>query len=96
MVNKFYWILPFAIGLSSLVDAVLIYVYMRFVHQWKDILSSEEASNPQSETEMDPSIKTSMNRPHYPFIESPIELHFRQHPDMFKKHYPKTWQKNGY
>ena len=49
LVNSLSWILPLGIVMGSLVDAVLVYVYMRYFHQWKDILSSEEVLSPELE-----------------------------------------------
>ena len=73
MVNNLSWILPFIILMGSLVDAVLVYIYMKFVHQWKDILSSAEISDPQLESRMEeynePSIETSIEQHNDPSIE---------------------------
>ena len=41
MLEKLSWILPITILMGSLVDTVLVVIYMKFVHPWRDILSSE-------------------------------------------------------
>ena len=38
LVNTLSWILPLMIVLGAIVDVILVYVYMRFAHPWKDIL----------------------------------------------------------
>ena len=38
LVNKISWILPLIIVLGAMVDILLVYIYMRFAHPWKDIL----------------------------------------------------------
>ena len=35
------WILPLIFIIGSLVDAILVLVYMRLAHPWKDILFGE-------------------------------------------------------
>ena len=37
------WTLPLAIFIATIIDAVLIYIYMRHIHPWKDILKDEVA-----------------------------------------------------
>ena len=80
MVNKLSWILPCAILMGSLVDAVLVFVYMKFVHQWKDILLSEEILTSQLESTMDEineaSIETSMEQKNEPSLEYPISYSY--------------------
>ena len=41
MLEKLSWILPITILISSLVDTILVVIYMKFLHPWRDILSSE-------------------------------------------------------
>ena len=41
--------------MGSLVDAILVYIYMKYVHQWKDILSSAEVLNSELESQMEES-----------------------------------------
>ena len=81
--------------MGSLVDAVLVFTYMKFAHQWKDILSSEEVSNPQLESQKEqsnkPSTETLMEKINETSVESPLSSHLRWHPDMYK-HNPKNWQ----
>ena len=84
--------------MGSIVDAVLVYVYMKYVHQWKDILSFEEVLNPELESQMKesnaPSNDISMERPNESSVESRLGSQRRCHPDMLK-HNPKNWQKNS-
>ena len=56
--------------MGSLVDAVLVYIYMKYVHQWKDILSSEEVSNLKLESQVGESNEMSTNLPFEPSVES--------------------------
>ena len=61
--------------MGSLVDAVLVYIYMKHVHQWKDILSNEEVSNTELESQMEesrePTIETSTDQPNEPSADQP-------------------------
>ena len=72
--------------MGSLVDAVLIYIYMKYIHQWKDILSSEEVSNPQLESQQEesnePSNEIWMEQTNEPSVESPIQTSFDQSNDQ--------------
>ena len=83
MVNSLSWILPFTIIMGSLVDAILVYIYMKYVHQWKDILSSEEVSNPKSESHMEefhePTIETPTQHPNDSSDGYPIQMSTEQH-----------------
>ena len=96
MVNSLSWILPLAIVIGSLVDTVLVYVYMRWFHQWKDILSSEEVLSPEVEIEesKEQSNELSTEQPNESSVVSPLGSHLRCHPDMIK-HNSKIWQKNS-
>ena len=38
LVNTLSWSLPLMIVLGAIVDVLLVYIYMRFAHPWKDIL----------------------------------------------------------
>ena len=38
MVNKLSLVLPLTIVSGAIIDAFLVYIYMRFAHPWKDIL----------------------------------------------------------
>ena len=38
LVNYLSWILPLTMVLGAIVDVVLVYIYMRFAHPWKDII----------------------------------------------------------
>ena len=96
LVNSLCWILPLGIVMASLVDAVLVYVYMKYVHQWKDILSSEGVLSPELEMEEsnEPSNELSTEQPNESSVESPLGSQLRCHPDMLK-HNSKIWQKNS-
>ena len=78
MINKISWIIPFTIFMGSFVDAILVYIYMKYVHQWKDILSSKEVSNSEMESQMEESheltIETPTERPNDSSDESPIQI----------------------
>ena len=79
--------------MGSLVDAVLVYVYMKYVHQWKDIISSEEVLGPELEMEeSNKSSNESTEQPNESSVDSPLGSHLRCHPDMLK-HNSKIWQK---
>ena len=75
MVNTLSWLLPLTIVMGSLVDAIFVYIYMKYVHQWKDILSSEEVLNPKFESQMEesnePNIETSTDQPNEPSVDQP-------------------------
>ena len=62
--------------MGSLVDAVLVYIYMRYFHQWKDILSSK-VSNPKLESQMEESnqliIETSINQSNESAVDPSIQ-----------------------
>ena len=49
LVNKLSWILPLMIVLGAIVDVLLVYVYMRFAHPWKDILFYKESKMEEDE-----------------------------------------------
>ena len=54
MLEKLSMILPITILMGSLVDTILVVIYMKFVHPWRDILSSKEDNlTPQLKSEMD-------------------------------------------
>ena len=38
LVSKLFWILPLMIILGAIIDGLLVYIYMRFAHPWKNIL----------------------------------------------------------
>ena len=39
LVNQLSWILPIVVIIGALLDMLLVYVYMKFAHPWKYILS---------------------------------------------------------
>ena len=43
LATEFSWILPTVVLCGGLVDILLIVLYMKFAHPWKDILSKEQA-----------------------------------------------------
>ena len=42
MVTTLSWILPTAVILSAMLDALLVWIYMKLAHPWKDILFGQE------------------------------------------------------
>ena len=42
LATGFSWILPTVIICGGLLDLILIIIYMKFAHPWKDILSQEK------------------------------------------------------
>ena len=42
MVKTLSWILPTAVILSAMLDALLVWIYMKLAHPWKDILFGQE------------------------------------------------------
>ena len=52
LVNKLSWILPLTIVLGAIFDVLLVYVYMRFAHPWKDILFYKDESSKMEENEV--------------------------------------------
>ena len=42
MVTMLSWILPTAVILSAMLDALLVWIYMKIAHPWKDILFGQE------------------------------------------------------
>ena len=42
MVTTLSWILPLTVILCAMLDALLVWVYMKFAHPWKDILFDQE------------------------------------------------------
>ena len=52
LVNTLSWILPLMIGFGAIVDVLLIYIYMRFAHPWKDILFYKDETFKKEENEI--------------------------------------------
>ena len=46
------WALPLAIFIATIIDASLVYIYMRHIHPWKDILKDEEAKKAKKTKKM--------------------------------------------
>jgi len=42
MVTTLSWILPMTVILSAMLDALLVWIYMKLAHPWKDILFGQE------------------------------------------------------
>merc|ERR1719362_252322 len=42
MVKTLFWILPMTVILSAVLDALLVWIYMKLAHPWKDILFGQE------------------------------------------------------
>ena len=38
MASFLHWVLPLTVILSSLADILLVWIYMKFLHPWKEIL----------------------------------------------------------
>ena len=45
LMNRLSWILPLMIVFGAIVDILLVYIYMRFAHPWKDKTSKMEEEN---------------------------------------------------
>ena len=52
MVNKLSWVLPLTIVSGAVIDAFLVYIYMRFAHPWKDILFYKDKKSETEENEI--------------------------------------------
>ena len=42
MATTLTWALPLSLLIATIIDATIIYVYMRYAHPWKGILTNEE------------------------------------------------------
>ena len=42
LVSQLSWILPVVVICAGLIDLLFIYVYMKYAHQWKDIISKSK------------------------------------------------------
>ena len=51
MLNKLSWVLPLTIVSGAIIDAFLVYIYMRFAHPWKDILFYKDKKSKTEENE---------------------------------------------
>ena len=51
MVSKLSWVLPLTIVSGAIIDAFLVYIYMRFAHPWKDILFYKGKKSKTEKTE---------------------------------------------
>ena len=58
MVNKLSWVLPLTIVSGAIIDAFLVYIYMRFAHPWKDILFYKDKKSETEENEIEDQIGT--------------------------------------
>ena len=50
--NKLSWIFPLTIVCAAIVDVFLVYIYMRFLHPWKDILFYKDKKSKTEKTEI--------------------------------------------
>ena len=51
LVNMLSWSLPLIIVLGAIVDLLLVYIYMRFAHPWKDILFHKDKKSKTEDNE---------------------------------------------
>ena len=58
LVNKLSWVLPLTIISGAIIDAILVYIYMRFAHPWKDILFYKDKKSKTAENEIVDQIST--------------------------------------
>ena len=58
VVNKLSWVLPLTIVSGAVIDAFLVYIYMRFAHPWKDILFYKDKKSETEENEIVDQIST--------------------------------------
>ena len=58
LVNKLSWVLPLTIICWAIVDILLVYIYMRFAHPWKDILFYKDKKSKTAENEIVDQIST--------------------------------------
>ena len=58
LVNKLSWVLPLTIISGAIIDAILVYIYMRFAHPWKDILFYKDKKSKTEENEIVDQIST--------------------------------------
>ena len=58
MLNKLSWVLPLTIVSGAIIDAFLVYIYMRFAHPWKDILFYKDKTSQMEENEIVDQIST--------------------------------------
>ena len=49
LVNTLSWSLPLMIVLGAIVDVLLVYIYMRIAHPWKDILFYKDKTSKMEE-----------------------------------------------
>ena len=62
MVNKLSWVLPLTIVSGAIIDAFLVYIYMRFAHPWKDILYYKDKTSKMEESEIVDQIRKTEKR----------------------------------
>ena len=58
LMNTLSWILPLLIVFGAIVDVLLVYIYMRFAHPWKDILFYKDKKSKTAENEIVDQIST--------------------------------------
>ena len=62
LVNTLSWILPLMIVLGAIVDVLLVYIYMRYAHPWKDILFYKHETSKMEENEIVDQIRVTEKR----------------------------------
>ena len=62
LVNTLSWILPLMIVLGAIVDVLLVYIYMRYAHPWKDILFYKHETFKMEENEIVDQIRVTEKR----------------------------------
>ena len=56
--NKLSWVLPLTIVSGAIIDAILVYIYMRFAHPWKNILFYKDKKSKTEENKIVDQITT--------------------------------------
>ena len=52
LMNMLSWILPLMIVLGAIMDVLLVYIYMRFAHPWKNILFYKDKTSKMKENDI--------------------------------------------
>ena len=52
LMNTLAWILPLMIVLGAIMDVLLVYIYMRFAHPWKNILFYKDKTSKMKENDI--------------------------------------------
>ena len=62
-VKTFSWLLPVIAIIGAIIDAIFVWIYMRFAHPWKDLLFLKEK---EKSTKIPKSKKPSAMKRHFP------------------------------